>query len=335
MRKSVLMLAGLAAASVPAAGQTVPEPVAARPPSVTSLDPVDTDQPVDSDTQTEDYAVEDDRHQRLTVQVMVQGQGPYDFLVDTAANRTVVSRQIVDRLGLVVDGSARLHSVTGATPVAMARLNRIEVDRRDFHGVEAAVLERRNLGADGILGTDSLNAQNVTFDFSRKLLSITPSSRRPPRAEEGTIVVSARRKNGRLIVTEAEANGHRINVVVDTGSEVSIGNEALRRIFRGEDELSSLGKIELASVTGALLPGEHLMVRELKLGDVTLRGLNILFAEAHTFGQLGLDRKPALLLGMNAIRAFDKVSIDFARKKLRFLIPKGSELDEGGRLAMR
>ena len=58
-------------------------------------------------------------------------------------------------------------------------------------------------------------------------------------------------------------------------------------------------------------------MRELSLGGVTLTNLAIVFADAHTFKQLGLNQRPALLLGMNAMRAFKKVSIDFANRKFR------------------
>ena len=52
-----------------------------------------------------------------------------------------------------------------------------------------------------------------------------------------------------------------------------------------------------------------------------------MFADAHTFDQLNLQSKPALLLGMNAIRAFKKVSIDFANRKFRVVLPEESRLD--------
>lgn len=318
-----LLASALIAVSGAAAGQT------------TSLEAVGGEQAVDRETQAEEHRLSDDRHQRLTVQVTVQGAGPFDFLVDTAANRTSVSRQIVDRLRLPVDGSARLHSATGETGVGLTRVGELGVSRRVVQDVEAAVLEERNIGADGVLGTDSLDAQNVTFDFRKKILSITPAVRKPIAVEKDTIVIRARRRNGRLILTDAFANGHRITVVIDTGSEVSIGNSALRHALRNDRQLTSLGTISVMSVTGALLPGDHLALRELQLGGATMKDLNILFADAHTFGQLGLDRRPALLLGMNAIRAFDKVSIDFGQKKLRLLLPKGSELEKEQRLAMR
>jgi hypothetical protein len=69
-----------------------------------------------------------------------------------------------------------------------------------------------------------------------------------------------------------------------------------------------------------------MFVRELDIGGVVLKNLAIVFADAHTFKQLKLDHKPTLLLGMNAIRAFKKVSIDFANRKFRVVLPEESAL---------
>jgi len=58
-----------------------------------------------------------------------------------------------------------------------------------------------------------------------------------------------------------------------------------------------------------------MVVKELDIGGVTMKNLAIVFADAHTFKQLGFEKKPALLLGMNAMRSFKRVSIDFARRR--------------------
>ena len=50
-----------------------------------------------------------------------------------------------------------------------------------------------------------------------------------------------------------------------------------------------------------------MFVRDLEMGPVGLKDLAIVFADAHVFKQLKLENKPALLLGMNAMRAFKKV----------------------------
>jgi hypothetical protein len=59
-----------------------------------------------------------------------------------------------------------------------------------------------------------------------------------------------------------------------------------------------------------------------------MAGLGIAFADAHTFTAMGLNDRPALLLGMNALQAFDSVTIDMAAKKLRFVMPgRGQRMD--------
>jgi predicted aspartyl protease len=183
------------------------------------------------------------------------------------------------------------------------------------------------MGADGILGTDSLRFQRVMFDFDAQTLSVVPSAVPDFKAEPGTIVVEGTRRNGRLVVTEATANGHPLTVVIDTGSQVSVGNAALRRSLLGAKALKGSEQVTLVSVTGDKIPGEYMYLRELEIGGVTLKDLAIVFANAHTFKQLGYDKKPALLLGMNAMRAFKKVSIDFASRKLRVVVPEQSSLN--------
>ncbi len=64
------------------------------------------------------------------------------------------------------------------------------------------------------------------------------------------------------------------------------------------------------------------------MGDVVLKDLVVLFADASIFRTLDLENKPAVLLGMNAMRAFDKISIDFARKQLRMVVPEHSSIDD-------
>ena len=282
---------------------------------------------VDKTTQTEDVRFKTDETERMTVPVLVSGSGPYRFLVDTGADRTAVSRQLARRLKFAAAESASLHSVSGVSTVSTATVPTLKLTRKEIRNINAPLLESENMGADGILGTDSLRAQRVLFDFEANSLSIVPSAVPDFKVEPGTIVIHGARRNGRLVVTEATANGRRLTVVIDTGSQVSIGNEALRKSLLGAKALSGSQQIELISVTGDKIMGEYMFVRELEIGGVTLRNLAIVFANAHTFKQMKLDQKPALLLGMNAMKAFKKVSIDFTSRKLRVVVPEHGALD--------
>jgi predicted aspartyl protease len=316
MRQGFVVLA-LMLGSAPAVAQPV----------MTRLDAVSGIPKLDETTQTEEVRFKTGADDRMTVPVRLSGVGPFRFLVDTGADRTAISRQIAGRLGLVQGKTAALHTVTGVSSVSTANVPALELTRKPVKVRDAPLLDSAAMGADGIIGVDSLRSKRVEFDFETDTLSIVPSAVAERRDEPEAIVIQAARKNGRLVVTDASANGHRLTVVIDTGAELSIGNEALREELVGRGLVDPSRKVELESVTGAKITGDYMFVSRLEIGGVVMKDLAIVFADAHTFRKLGLNRKPALLLGMNAIKAFKKVSIDFASRKFRVVLPESSMRD--------
>jgi predicted aspartyl protease len=301
--------------------------------NVTRLDAVAGVPEIDKTSQAQDIRFRDANGDRMTVQVKLGGAGPYRFLVDTGADRSAVSSDLVSRLALTRTGSAELHSSSGVSTVKIARVPSLEFTQPSNKLIDAAVLEGANMGADGIVGVDVLRSQRVQFDFEKKTMTVVPSVEPDFRDEPGTIVVEARRKNGRLILTNAIANGQDVTVVLDTGSEICVGNEALRQRLMGRNLVDAREKVQLMSVTGQVISGDYMYIQDLRMGGVSLQNLAVVFVDAHTFKQLKLDKTPSLLLGMNAIRAFKKVSIDFANRKFRVVVPERTELE--ARMAMR
>jgi predicted aspartyl protease len=262
----------------------------------------------------------------MTIPVRVGGKG-YRFLVDTGADRTAVSTALAADLRLTNGPMATLHSVTGITPVRTANVPSLKITDSRARSIEAPLLERMNMGADGILGVDSLRSQRVLFDFRTRVISIVPSARRIEREDKDAIVVSGRLKRGHLIVTSARANYVPIVVVLDTGSELTMGNAALRARLEARRKLGEGERVEMMSVTGQKLVGVIFKLKRVEIGDVVLKDLVVMFSDAPIFTSLKLENKPAVLLGMNAMRAFDRFSIDFARKEMRMVVPTQSSLD--------
>jgi len=316
LRRLLLVSAAALACNSPVFAQVPPAPIPA----------IGTAQAVDKASQAEDIRFRNEMYNRMTVPVRLSGAGPFRFIVDTGANRTAISTELASRLNLIAGEGGEMHSTTGVSTVATAKLPELQLTRKAVKQIDAPLLQGENIGADGILGTDSLALQRVEFDFQAQTMAVVPASTPDFREEPGTIVVEARRKNGRLIVTEATANGRNIVVVVDTGSQVTIANEALRKALSRSDLLPQTYPVDLISVTGDKLNGDYMFLRDLEIGGVVLKNLAVVFAPAHTFQQLNLENKPAILLGMNAMRAFKKVSIDFAHRRLRVILPQTSEV---------
>lgn len=301
--------------------------------TVTRLDAISGVPEIDHTTQTQDVRFRNASNDRMTVAVRLSGAGPYQFLVDTGADRSAVSSSIASRLALTPAARVEMHTSTGVNTVSTAKVPSVEFTQPAQKLIEAAVLESANMGADGIVGADLLRSQRVQFDFDKRTMTVVPAAAPDFKAEPGTIIVEARRKNGRLIMTDAEANGQTVTVVLDTGSEICVGNEALRRRLLGRNLVNAGQKVQLQSVTGDMIAGDYMFVRKLQIGGITLENLAVVFVDAHTFKQLKLDKTPSLLLGMNAFRAFKKVSIDFANRQFRVVVPEHSELET--RMAMR
>jgi len=171
---------------------------------------------VDTMTQATQLQFQGDRYDRMTVPVRVAGQGPYRFLVDTGADRTAISRELATALNLQMADGAVMHTVTGASQVTTATVPLLNIAAKQVRNVEAPLLEATNIGADGILGLDSLRSQRILFDFKKNVLTIVPSSG-DIGALRDSIVVTGRIKNGRLILAGAWANNRKLTVIVDTG----------------------------------------------------------------------------------------------------------------------
>lgn len=274
--------------------------------------------------EAETIALTADRAERMTVPVSIGGQGPFPFVIDTGAERTVVSRELAAQLNLAGDGRATLHSMSDTRQVDTVVIPSLAFNAKPVGRIRAPALARANIGAAGMIGLDSLQDHRVLIDFKAKRITVSPSSaRRTERRDPDEIVVTARSRYGQLILVDASFGGSKVHAFIDTGSQVSVGNLALRRKLLGRRKPGT--PVDLISVTGGLTPADYTTVRELRLAGVTFTDMPIAFADAYPFERLGLKDKPALLIGMDALRLFERVSVDFANRKVRFLLPEDAQ----------
>ena len=269
-----------------------------------------------------------DKSTRMTVPVQIAGAGPYDFVIDTGAQRTVISRELAGKLGLPGGRNVRLTGMTGTQDVTTVVIPSISVSTLGGERIEAPALEAAHLGAPGMLGIDALQGHALAIDFDRQRMTVTPSRKRAMRGHSSPdeIVIQARSLFGQLVVTDARINGQRVRVILDTGSPVSIGNLELR------DKLARQRKVQpisLISVTGGTLVADYGTIRTIKIGEASINEMPVAFADVPPFRAFGLQGKPAILLGMDALKLFARVQIDFANRELRLTMPRGARRSAG------
>ncbi|MEW4468554.1 retroviral-like aspartic protease family protein [Parasphingorhabdus sp. JC815] len=270
---------------------------------------------------SEIVATEKDRAQRMTVPVSIEGRGPFSFVIDTGAERTILSRKLAKNLALSAEEPAQLMSIAGSSIVDMVYVPELTLGKTSYGSLVAPVLLAHHIGADGMLGLDSLQNQRILFDFTANQITIENAKEPLKMASRREIVVTARRRSGQLIFTEATISGLKVNVIVDTGAQISIANPVLqKRLIQRSKELGE--ENSLIAVTGETLGVKFGVARDFRIGRAQFTTLPLAFADAPPFERFGMAKKPALLLGMDILRKFDQVAIDFKNRKIHFLLPR-------------
>lgn len=262
--------------------------------------------------------------ERMTVPVSINQRGPWNFIIDTGAERTVVSRELAGVLGLASGPTLRVIAMSGPSVVGSVVVPQLSVSTISRETIHAPALGARDLGAVGMLGIDALQGHQILIDFDRSVMTLKPARKRDnrPAAEPGEVVVTAKSLFGQLIVTNAFWHGKRISVVIDTGSPVTVGNSALLAAITRRPKL--IGPMALTSATGGAVNTTAFAVDQLDIGGMGFRNVTVAFSDVPPFARFGLAKTPALLLGMDALKLFRQVAIDFANREIRFAAPQSA-----------
>ena len=257
---------------------------------------------------------------RLSVEVHVNGAGPYRFIVDSGADTSVVGLRIARDLELPLGTPAILNGMTSRDIVDRVKVDRLTLGPTTVTNLQLPALREEDLGGEGMIGIDALVQQRLMMDFEKRLIKVEDASVRY-RPQPGEIVVTARRYRGQLILTHVRAAGLPLDAVIDTGTQVTIGNLALRdKLIKGHRD--KFITVPVIGVTGVKAELQMAYIDDLQIGPVTISNLPIAFADVPPFALFGLSDQPALLLGTDLLEVFRRVSLDFKERKARFQLRK-------------
>lgn len=257
---------------------------------------------------------------RLSVEVLVNSRGPYRFVVDSGADSSVVGTKLARELELPLGTPALLHSTTAKHIVDRVKVDALTLGPTTVRDLMLPALSEYDVGGDGIIGIDALVSQRLVLDFDRKFIRVEDARIAPPKVGPDEIVITAKRSRGQLILTEVRTLGFPVDAVIDTGSEVTVGNLALReKLLKRRGEIWT---VPATGVTGVTMNIEMAFIDELRIGPVTLQNVPIAFADLPPFALFGLNSRPALLLGTDLLETFSRVSLDFRARKVRFQLKK-------------
>jgi hypothetical protein len=186
-------------------------------------------------------------------------------------------------------------------------------------------------GADGILGVAGFKNECIFVDFrhNRVVISRSREANAPMTADR----VPARLLDGGLMSVEARLRGLRVQAIIDTGSERTIGNPALRdALYARRLANPKVKATDVYGATAAVKPGEMEIVPTINLGSVKISGVTVVFGDFHIFEVWGLQTRPAIIIGMDVLGTVNSLGIDFRRSELYL---ESAQRDDPGWLATR
>jgi hypothetical protein len=257
---------------------------------------------------------------RLSVDVLVNGRGPYRFIVDSGADTSVVGLQIARTLELPLGSPAILNGMTSRDIVDRVKVAELTLGPTTVRNLQLPALREDDVGGEGMIGIDALVEQRLMMDFEKRLIKVEDARIRY-RPLPGEIVVTGRRYRGQLILTHITAAGLPLDAVIDTGTQITIGNLALRdKLIRGNRD--KFVTIPVIGVTGVTMEMQFARIAELQIGPIAISDVPMAFADVPPFKLFGLSDEPALLLGTDLLEVFRRVSLDFKERKARFQLRK-------------
>lgn len=254
---------------------------------------------------------------RAVALVEVNGQGPFRFIIDTGANRSVLSQALASRLGLAHSGEGMVHSVDGAELANLVNLESLSLGGLQLSSGETPVLDGPMLGGEhGLLGVDGMAGRLLHVDFTKHCVAIHEDPARV--ATKGWLSVPAQLRFGSLILVEGEIVGVRVNVLIDTGSNVSLANERFRDALRGVGARTIEYRNGHAFTFGRPIVLTQRVWTRLRLGRTMVDSVNAFIGNFHVFDYWGLQDQPTVLIGMDVLARAREMAIDYEKGVVHF-----------------
>lgn len=264
-------------------------------------------------------ALERDESGRMLAPVTLNGSGPYRLILDTGANRTVVAPHVAEALGLDPHhAQTPLLGVVGESAARTVTIDRMSAGAFERRDVTAAIFSGYMLDeADGIIGMDAFRDKRISFHLGEGAFEVAPGGGEPPARFAR---IQGRLRFGALLEAPITVNGAPARAFIDTGSDVTLANDALLRMVgaargprNGEDVAAVIG-------VGGVEDSYRTRLARVTLGPLQIAQLDVYRAPLPHARDTAGEEMPALVIGMDVWRRMEEMAIDFARAELQIVL---------------
>jgi predicted aspartyl protease len=166
----------------------------------------------------------------VVVPVHINGTGPYDFLLDTGASRSMVVARVADRLALPATGRSTIVGIHGTAAISLVQTGSLSLAGATVPNLQLSVIPKNSgfpSNVAGVLGEDFLEKFDVLLDNRHHTLELQPGSGSLSQMLSGerlplqpTGVLNGEPTAGRIIVQghARELGDKEITLLLDSGA---------------------------------------------------------------------------------------------------------------------
>ena len=262
----------------------------------------------------------------VVVPAMVNGKGPFEFILDTGADESAVYFWFAQSLHLPAGRRRELSGATGSVAETGTRLSALAVDGNFIHQVDADTMPDRADGAKlaGVVGVDMMFDRLAILDFGCGTAALLPiqGARREIVGAGATLVKAGAIRDGKQLTLPVIVNGAAGVAVLDTGARQTLINYRFASaagvnpesaLFRGGVPTRGVTAKSVAARVG---PIGTVSFAGIKRRHVVARVVNLPSLEGD-----GLASGPAMILGLDLLRG-TRLTVDYTSR--RFWLAKSS-----------
>jgi hypothetical protein len=256
---------------------------------------------------------------QIIVPVMINHTGPYDFLVDTGTQFTMIDPSLVTDLHLKTQGSAEVHGVGFTAKASFALIDSLEAGAQSVasHLVEVHNLEQlqsAGLHIRGILGGNFLEHFDVMIDYQHSMICLDNAkamraSVKGVHVELVTPIQDADEvSSAGLVIVPVHLSGaaQRLLLVLDSGTNVPFLYNPAKYLAAGLAESTTLlGR----GGDGVQRPFAFLPRQNMQIGSLNFQQISFI-AQAASVG----DAPKTKVDGLLPTALFRRVFISYAHR---------------------
>ena len=257
-------------------------------------------------------------------EVVLDGRGPYRFVIDTGATNTSLLAPYWTAAGPAPPATRTLtiQGAGGPATVPLIPVAKLATAGRVVEGLEAYRLPPNPadaLGAHGILGADVLTRHVFELDAPARSWRLLD---RVSAADEALASVPFVMDAGRTPRLTVCINGVELRAIVDTGAARTIMNWAAAEAL-GVKRDEALAAGGTAGGVGGSTAVAKRRFDSLTIAGSTRTDVELRVGDLPIFGALGLGEGPAVIVGMDQF-ADRRLVIDYPNLRLRVAAPAGA-----------